>query len=147
MSIEAIMSKKVVVTTADATLASLRSVFTEAHFQHVPVVDSMQRVIGIVSVKDFYKALSPVADSASAQTAQLFENNRKVRSIMTSPVVCISPDTTVIAAATLLVERNISCLLVTNPQQKLLGIVSWKDILRLIVQRQQFKRRKQEEEE
>ncbi len=147
MSIEAIMSKKVVVTTADASLASLRSVFTEAHFQHVPVVDSMQRVIGIVSVKDFYKALSPVADSASAQTAQLFENNRKVRSIMTSPVVCISPDTTVIAAATLLVERNISCLLVTNPQQKLLGIVSWKDILRLIVQRQQFKRRKQEEEE
>ncbi len=147
MSIEAIMSKKVVVTTADASLASLRSVFTEAHFQHVPVVDSMQRVIGIVSVKDFYKALSPVADSASAQTAQLFENNRKVRSIMTSPVVCISPDTTVIAAATLLVERNISCLLVTSPQQKLLGIVSWKDILRLIVQRQQFKRRKQEEEE
>lgn len=147
MSIEAIMSKKVVVTTADASLASLRSVFTEAHFQHVPVVDSMQRVIGIVSVKDFYKALSPVADSASAQTAQLFENNRKVRSIMTSPVVCISPDTTVIAAATLLVERNISCLLVTNPQQKLLGIVSWKDILRLIVQRQQIKRRKQEEEE
>ncbi|WP_031566163.1 CBS domain-containing protein [Rheinheimera texasensis] len=147
MSIEAIMSKKVVVTTADASLASLRTVFTEAHFQHVPVVDSMQRVIGIVSVKDFYKALSPVADSASAQTAQLFENNRKVRSIMTSPVVCISPDTTVIAAATLLVERNISCLLVTNPQQKLLGIVSWKDILRLIVQRQQFKRRKQEEEE
>ncbi len=147
MSIEAIMSKKVVVTTADASLASLRTVFTEAHFQHVPVVDSMQRVIGIVSVKDFYKALSPIADSASAQTAQLFENNRKVRSIMTSPVVCISPDTTVIAAATLLVERNISCLLVTNPQQKLLGIVSWKDILRLIVQRQQFKRRKQEEEE
>lgn len=147
MSIEAIMSKKVVVTTADASLASLRSIFTEAHFQHVPVVDSMQRVIGIVSVKDFYKALSPVADSASAQTAQLFENNRKVRSIMTSPVVCIMPDTTVIAAATLLVERNISCLLVTNPQQKLLGIVSWKDILRLIVQRQQFKRRKQEEEE
>ena len=147
MSIEAIMSKKVVVTTADASLASLRSIFTEAHFQHVPVVDSMQRVIGIVSVKDFYKALSPVADSASAQTAQLFENNRKVRSIMTSPVVCISPDTTVIAAATLLVERNISCLLVTNPQQKLLGIVSWKDIMRFIVQRQRLKRRQQEEEE
>lgn len=147
MSIEAIMSKKVVVTTVDASLASLRKVFTEAHFQHVPVVDSMQRVVGIVSVKDFYKAMSPIADSASPQTAELFENGRKVRSIMTSPVVCISPQTPVIAAATLLVERNISCLLVTNPQQKLLGIVSWKDILRLIVQRQQIKRRQQEEEE
>lgn len=147
MSIEAIMSKKVVVTTADASLASLRTVFTESHFQHVPVVDSMQRVIGIVSVKDFYKAISPVADSASAQTLQIFENGRKVRSIMTSPVVSVGPDTAVVAAATLLVERNISCLLVTTPQQKLLGIVSWKDIMRLIVQRQQIKRRRQEEEE
>ena len=111
MSIEAIMTKKVVVTTVDASLASLRKVFTEAHFQYVPVVDSMQRVVGIVSVKDFYKAISPVADSASPQTAELFENGRKVRSIMTSPVVCIGPETPVISAATLLVERNISCLL------------------------------------
>jgi len=147
MSIEAIMSKKVVVTSVDASLASLRAVFSDAHYQHVPVVDSMQRVVGIVSVKDFYKAISPVADSASAQTAQLFESGRKVRSIMTSPVVCVGPQTTIIAAATLLIERNISCLLVTNAQQKLLGIVSWKDIMRLIVQRQNLKRRQQEEEE
>ncbi len=147
MSVEAIMSKKLTVTSPDASLASLRTVFTEAHYQHVPVVDSMQRVVGIVSVKDFYKALSPVVDSASEQTAELFAQGRKVRTIMTSPVVCIAPDTPVLSAAAMLVERNISCLLVTSPQHKLLGIVSWKDIMRLIVQRQQAKRRQQEEEE
>ncbi len=147
MSIEAIMSKKVIVTSADATLASLRNIFTQAHYQHVPVVDSMQCVVGIVSVKDFYKAMSPIIDSASEQTAELFAQGRKVRSIMTSPVVCIRPDTPVVRAAALLIERNISCLLVTTMQNKLLGIVSWKDIMRLIVQRQQVKRRQQEEEE
>lgn len=147
MSIDAIMSRKVVVTHTESTLASLRGIFTEAHYQHVPVVDSMQRVVGIVSVKDFYKAMSPVVDSASEHTAELFAQGRKVRSIMTSPVVCIGPDTSVIQAATLLIERNISCLLVTNQQHKLLGIVSWKDIMRLVVQRQQSRRRQQEEEE
>ncbi len=147
MSVEAIMSKKVVVTSADASLASLRTVFTASHYQHVPVVDSMQRVVGIVSVKDFYKALSPVVDSASTQTAELFAQGRKVRTIMTSPVICISPETPVLEAAGLLINHNISCLLVTNAQQKLLGIVSWKDIMRLVVQRQQAKRRRQEEEE
>ncbi|MFC0047828.1 CBS domain-containing protein [Rheinheimera tilapiae] len=147
MSIDVIMSRKVVVTHTEATLASLRGIFTEAHYQHVPVVDSMQRVVGIVSVKDFYKAMSPVVDSASEHTAELFAQGRKVRSIMTSPVVCIGPDTSVIQAATLLIERNISCLLVTNQQHKLLGIVSWKDIMRLVVQRQQSRRRQQEEEE
>ena len=44
-------------------------------------------------------------------------------------------------------QLSTSCLLVTNQQHKLLGIVSWKDIMRLVVQRQQSRRRQQEEEE
>jgi acetoin utilization protein AcuB len=38
MSLASIMTKKVRVTTEDATLASLRSLFTDARFQHVPVI-------------------------------------------------------------------------------------------------------------
>ncbi len=147
MSVAAVMTRQVVTVPPEASLAALRKIFTEAHFQHVPVVDSMQRVVGIVSVKDFYKSFSPVADSASTQTTDIFLQGRKVRSIMTTPVVCIGPDTQLLKAAELLIERNISCLLVTDPQQKLLGIISWKDILRLIVQRQRLRRSRGEEEE
>jgi len=147
MAISAIMTRKVVTTTADANLASLRQIFTEAHFQHVPVIDGTNRVLGIVSVKDFYKSFSAVADAATSQTTDLFLQARKVRTIMTSPVIAVRPEATVLQAASLLLQHNISCLLVTDSQQILLGIVSWKDILRLIVQRQQQKRQRQEEEE
>lgn len=147
MAISAIMTRKVVTTSAEASLASLRQIFTAANFQHVPVVDATNRVVGIVSVKDFYKSFSTIADAASSQTAELFLQARKVRTIMTSPVIAVRPESSVVQAASLLLTHNISCLLVTDAQQILLGIVSWKDILRLIVQRQQQKRLRQEEEE
>ncbi len=147
MSIAAIMTRKVTTTTAEASLASLRQIFTEAHFQHIPVVDATRRVIGIVSVKDFYKTQSAIADAASSQTTELFMQARKVRTMMTAPVVTVRPECSIIQAASLLLQHNISCLVVTDAQQVLLGIVSWKDILRLIVQRQQQKQRRQEEEE
>ncbi|MBU1438021.1 MAG: CBS domain-containing protein [Gammaproteobacteria bacterium] len=147
MSLAAIMSKKVRVTTEDATLASLRTLFVDAKFQHVPVIDSMHRLVGIVSVKDYFKALSPVMDSASESTTELFMQSRKVRQVMSSPVFSVSQDIGILQAATYLVERNISCLPVVDSQQRLIGIVSWKDIMRRIVQSQQKRRQRADEEE
>ncbi|WP_306520760.1 CBS domain-containing protein [Rheinheimera sp.] len=147
MAIADIMSKKVRVTTEDATLASLRTLFVDARFQHVPVIDSLHRLIGIVSVKDYYKVLSPIMDSASEQTTELFLQSRKVRHVMTTPVISVSQDCAVLTAAKLLLDRNISCLPVVDEQQRLIGIVSWKDILRLVVQSQLKRQRQSEEEE
>jgi acetoin utilization protein AcuB len=127
------MTKKVQVTTADASLASLRTLFIDAKFQHVPVVNSMQQPVGIVSVKDYFKTLSAVMDSASEHTIELYMQNRKVNQVMSSPVVSVQPDTSIMQAANILVDRNISCLLVVDGQQRLIGIVSWKDIMRRIV--------------
>ena len=147
MSLAAIMTKKVRVTTEDATLASLRTLFIDAKFQHVPVINSMHQLVGIVSVKDYFKALSPVMDSASEHTIELYMQSRKVRQVMSSPVISVSQDLGILQAAALLVERNISCLPVVDVQQRLIGIVSWKDIMRRIVQSQQKRRSRTEEEE
>ncbi|KKO48850.1 transcriptional regulator [Arsukibacterium sp. MJ3] len=133
MSLLSIMTKKVQVTTGDASLASLRTLFIDAKFQHVPVVNSMQQPVGIVSVKDYFKTLSAVMDSASEHTIELYMQNRKVNQVMSSPVVSVQPDTSILQAANILVDRNISCLLVVDGQQRLIGIVSWKDIMRRIV--------------
>lgn len=139
MKVLDIMTRKVVTTQEDATLASLRTIFSQAKFQHVPVVDPVGRIIGIVSVKDYFKAVSPVADSASEHSLQLFLQTKKVRQIMTSPVIHIAVHTPVMQAAALLIQHNISALVVVDAQLRVLGIVSWKDILRVIVDTQQRK--------
>lgn len=145
MSLTAIMSKKVRVTTEDASMASLRSLFAETKFQHVPVVNSMQQPIGIVSVKDYFKAVSSLMDTASDSTIELYMQKRKVGQIMSSPVFSVSQETGILQAASILVDRNISCLLVVDAQKRLVGIVSWKDILRRIVLAQQQKKQPPEQ--
>lgn len=132
MSLLAIMTPrtKLITTHGDANLASLRQVFSQARFQHVPVVDSTDKVIGIVSVKDYFKLLSPVMDAASDQAIGLFMRTRKVHQVMVAPVICVQPDVSLRAAAAMLVENNISCLLVTDKHNHLLGLLSWKDIVK-----------------
>jgi len=132
MALNAIMTprSKLITTQGDATLASLRTVFSQARFQHVPVVDGVDKVIGIVSIKDYFKELSPVMDAASDQAIGLFMRTRKVHQVMVSPVITVTPDTSVRVAAGMLIEHNISCLLITDSQQHLLGLLSWKDIVK-----------------
>ena len=132
MSIAQIMThrSKLVTTMADASLASLREVFAKARFQHVPVVDQSNRLVGIVSVKDYFRELSPVMDSASDPSVSMFMRTRKVHQVMVSPVITIGENTAVKAAAALLLQHNISCLPVVDEHKHLLGLVSWKDILR-----------------
>ena len=103
----------------------------------------MQQPIGIVSVKDYFKAVSSLIDTASESTIELYMQKRKVAQVMSSPVFSVPADTGILQAASILVERNISCLLVVDAQKRLIGIVSWKDIMRRIVQAQQKKQQEQ----
>lgn len=132
MSIAQIMThrSKLVTTMADASLASLRDIFAKARFQHVPVVEQTNRLVGIVSVKDYFRELSPVMDSASDPSISVFLRSRKVHQVMVTPVITVSESSSVKQAAALLLQHNISCLPVVDEHRHLLGLVSWKDILR-----------------
>jgi len=132
MSISHIMThrNRLVTTMADASLASLRDVFAKARFQHVPVVEQSNRLVGIVSVKDYFRELSPIMDSASDPSISVFIRSRKVHQVMVTPVITIFEHQSVKQAAALLLEHNISCLPVIDEHKHLLGLVSWKDIMR-----------------
>ncbi len=138
MSITHIMThrNRLVTTMADASLASLREVFSQAKFQHVPVTDNSNRLVGIVSVKDYFRELSPVMDAASEPALNLFVRSRKVHQVMVAPVISITESTSIKQAAALLLQHNISCLPVVDEHKHLLGLVSWKDILRAALGKQ-----------
>lgn len=53
----------------------------------------------------------------------------KVTEIMSRPVITVTPDTSIKEAAGLLVERGISALPVLDPEGRLVGIVSERDLL------------------
>lgn len=133
MQVSAIMTRKLTVADPDTSLSVLTEILNQSKFQHVPVVDASRRLVGIVSVKDYFKALAPLLDAASEKTLDIFASNRKMKHIMTSPVISVPEHYPVVKAAALLLKHNIGCLPVTDADNLLLGIVSWKDIMKVVV--------------
>ena len=59
--------------------------------------------------------------------------NKPVRTFMTKSVVTLSDKTKISAAAKLMAERSISCIIIVNKTNKPLGIVTERDIVRRVL--------------
>ncbi len=100
--------------------------------RHLPVVDG-NKVVGIVSDRDLYKAMGPRtrsrAVSAEPGTTTLHVIPRRVRHIMRRGVLTVSPGTDAGKAAALMARRKIGGLPVVDGN-RLVGIITATDILR-----------------
>jgi len=111
-------------------------VFFLIHYEkirHLPVLEK-GKLIGIVSDRDLYKALGPKSNSNVVQTnkdnSQLHVVSQKVAHIMHRGVYTVTPSTRLSEAAHLMAENRIGSLPVVEGD-KLIGIVTTTDILRI----------------
>ena len=54
---------------------------------------------------------------------------------MSRKPITVEPDTLVEDAASIMLKKNISCLPVVSPSENIEGILSWKDILKFYIER------------
>jgi acetoin utilization protein AcuB len=127
-----LMSRRVVTIDADAKLAAARDLFERHRFHHLVVTEG-KRVVGIVSDRDLLKALSPFLSTLAERAMDADTLNRPVHSIMTRKVISTPLDATIDAVSGRIVKHGISALPVLDDAGGLVGIVSWKDILRWLV--------------
>ena len=91
------------------TLDEMRAIMDQEHVRHFPVVTEKGRLVGIVSDRDL---LNPIAQKAA--------------DVMTRSLITVSPSSKIGSAISQLVNRNISCLPVTE-EDKLVGILTTTD--------------------
>lgn len=105
-----------------------------AHVRHLPVVDEGGAIIGIISDRDFQRALQvDQPDFVSGLPPQAeFDPNARVRDYMSWPVEAISEGRSIADAAKLMIDRKISSLIITRGQA-VVGIVTTEDLLRALV--------------
>ena len=117
-----------VMTPAPETLHATHSVraairiFGAKHFEHLPVV-SGQRLIGILSNLDVHAFAAKRPGALDIELAAMMTKN---------PIV-VFPDTALLEAAQLLIDRPIHCLPVVDQARVLVGIVTPTDVLRALV--------------
>ena len=130
MQVREIMSKDVEVVDRNDNLRTVEERMATKQLRHLPVLEQRE-IVGIVTQRDLFKAAMSSTMGYGEKAQQAYLQSVRVKEIMVYPVVTISPDTSVAAAADMMINRGVGCLPVVDNQQ-LIGIVTKTDLLRCL---------------
>jgi len=131
MKIEQFMTKFVVTVDIDDSLKVVKDIFDNVSFHHLFVVES-GKLFGVISDRDLLKALSPYIGTINETTRDLSILNKKVSLILTRNPVTLTTKSGIYDAIDVFNNYNISCIPIVDEERKLVGIISWRDILKTI---------------
>lgn len=132
-SLASVMTRRVVTVEIDDSLEDVKQIFDSVKFHHLVVLDSDQKVAGVISDRDLLRALSPYIGTVSENARDTATLRKRVHQIMTRRPVTLPPEATVADAMRLFLEHRVSCVPVVAPGMKAVGILSWRDVLKALM--------------
>lgn len=129
--IDSIMSTPVVSVEMDDKLSLVNTLFEQTSFHHLVVVEN-NKLVGIISDRDLFKALSPTVGTVAETSADLAMLNRRAHQIMSRNPVHLKQQDDVSKAVIAFRDNKVSCLPVVNEQHVPVGILSWRDIIKAL---------------
>ena len=123
------MTIKVVTVKMDDTVATIQEIFDESLFHHLVVVKDRQ-VVGVISDRDLLKNISPfIGNNWMERTQDTNTLKRRAHQIMRRPPIITFQTATASDAATKLIQERVTCLPVVGEDGRLIGIVTWRDLM------------------
>jgi acetoin utilization protein AcuB len=129
MKINKLMSRDIVIVELNDPLSRVKELFEQTSFHHLLVVED-GRMFGVISDRDLLKSISPNIDSVAATTRDLASLNKKAHQIMTRQPISLNENATVTDAIDIFNDNKISCIPIIDDEEKPVGIISWRDIMR-----------------
>jgi len=127
-----LMTREVVTLDANEALGVADDVMGLARIRHMPVLDEDESVIGLVSQRDLFRGALARALGYGEHAQKKLLGMMRVKEVMTTEVVTVPPETTLVEAAKLMTGRKIGCLVVVE-DAKLVGILTESDFVRLVL--------------
>jgi len=127
-----VMSNDPLTVSPSDTVGKAEDLMYENHYRQLPVVENKQ-LIGIVSDRDIRSFLAQSSLLEPEERARALRT--KVTNIMTSKPLTVSPDDDLREAVELLIEEKIGSIPVMDESQGLVGIVTYVDVLRFLLNR------------
>jgi acetoin utilization protein AcuB len=135
MKLEEIMTTDVITVGMDDELEKVQQLFSRFRFHHVLVLGEENVLVGVVSDRDLLKTISPFISTLAERPEDRRTLKRRVHQIMSSKPIAATRDQTIREGAALMLNRKISCLPIVRQDRTVEGIVTWKDILKWLVER------------
>ena len=123
------MTKNPTTVTPEEALKDAVSKMERGHFRHLPVVDKDGTLIGMLSDRDI-RLIRPSLAFVGREDAAVQLWSLAVQQAAVFDPISVKPETTVKEAAELMLRWHVGGLPVTVDQNKLVGIITYTDLLR-----------------
>ena len=130
MQVREIMSTDIEVVDRNDDLRTVEERMAAKQLRHLPVLEQGE-IVGMVTQRDLFKAAMSSAMGYGEKAQRAYLQSVYVKEIMVYPVVTVAPDTSVAAAADMIINKGIGCLPVVEGT-KLVGMVTKTDLLRCL---------------
>ncbi|MGW4162588.1 CBS domain-containing protein [Streptomyces sp. NPDC004788] len=141
-----VMTGEVVQAHPDTSFKELARLLTSHHISGLPVVDDDDKVMGVVSQTDLTRRQAARGRAGSGRDRVLRALRRIAHArpaaagpaltaggLMTSPAVTVHPEQRVVDAARIMERRHIDRLPVVDEEDRLIGIATRRDLLRVFL--------------
>lgn len=132
MKIENLMSTALITLSMDSTLNEAKDLFESNKIHHLLIIDDEGLLVGVMTDRDLYKHLSPTVGTSQETHRDTALMQKKLHQIMARNLVIARAQQSLNQAVVLFYDNHISCLPVVNKQNKPIGIITWRDILKVL---------------
>ncbi len=155
ISVSDVMTRDVIAVRRDADIHEVIRLLSENKVSGLPVIDGENHVIGIVTEADILHMMGIKGENrfkdilrhllgeplpkrragdkgGTPKSQRLFGDPGKVDNFMVSPPITTRPDADIRLVASIMAQRRIKRLPVVDDENKLIGIISRADIVRLV---------------
>ena len=133
-SVRDIMTSSPVSLQKDDKLSLAEEVMTGGRIRHLPILDG-ERLVGVLSEADLFHSAFKVLHFRPDEQRK-FVKSLKVEDVMSKHVVSVPADTSIRAAARLMMEKKLGCLPIVEGE-RLVGLVTKSDMLRCLAERKE----------
>ncbi|NDZ88067.1 CBS domain-containing protein [Streptomyces sp. SID10115] len=124
-----VMTDEVVQARPGTSFKELTALLTTHRISGLPVVDEDDKVMGVVSQTDLARHQANRPDRSRPASP----GTPTARTLMTSPAVTVHPEQRVVEAARIMERRHVARLPVVDEEDRLIGIATRRDLLRVFL--------------
>jgi acetoin utilization protein AcuB len=132
MLVSDMMTKRPVVARPDTSVPNALKIMQGSQVRMLPVLDEKEKLVGVVSLTDLFRALPSPASSLSRWEVEYLLDQVKVDEVMTRKVVTVTEDTAVEEAGRIMSERKVSGVPVVKGDA-LVGMITESHLFSLLV--------------
>jgi len=132
MKIENLMNTDLLTLSMDSPLIKAKELFENNKVHHLIVTDDDGLLAGVMTDRDLYKHLSPTVGTSQETHRDTTLMQKKLHQIMARNLVTTQVHQSLNEAVVLLHDNHISCLPVVDKKNKPIGIITWRDILKVL---------------